>query len=199
MALIYPTLPGIAFDCTKKPTWSTDIQKAKSGRETRIRWQSRPRWEFTLVYEFLRDTAAANELQTLLGFYNQVSGAYQAFLFVDPDDNTAVGQTLGVGDGTSKAWTMIRTAGGAVETVGAVTALTAVYINGVVTTAYSLSGVTITFNNPPADGAVLSADFTYAFVCRFQADDDMEVLKFAKQLWEAKTVNLISLIGEVIT
>ncbi len=48
MALVFPTLPGLAWSVTKSPTFQTRIQRAVSGRElgrstTRIRSGS-SRW-----------------------------------------------------------------------------------------------------------------------------------------------------------
>ncbi|MDG3442475.1 DUF2460 domain-containing protein [Nitrospirillum amazonense] len=191
MVAYYPTLAGIAFGVTKTPSWNTNIQTAVTGHEVRIAQQARPRYQFTLVYEFLRDTAAANELATLLGFYNQRKGAFGTFVFVDPDDNTAGGQAIGVGDGSSRTWNAVRTAGGSVEVVGYITGMTGVYVDGA-PAAYSYAGNSVTLNSAPANGAVVTADFTYGYVCRFK-DDQLELSKFAAQLWEAKTVTLISL------
>ncbi|MEC4591597.1 DUF2460 domain-containing protein [Nitrospirillum amazonense] len=192
MTSIYPTLSGLGFSVTKKPTWSTKIATAASGRETRMAMWSAPIWEFTLTYDFLRDTAAANELKQLLGFYLQMQGAFTPFLFQDPDDGQATAQTIGVGDGASTSFTLVRTFGGYVEPVGGVIGGVTVYFNGArQTSGYSVAGSVLTFASPPVSGTVISADFQYAFLCRFK-DDGLEFEKFAAQLWQAKQVNLIS-------
>lgn len=197
MSAIYPTLPGKTFGTVKSPTFSTNVQTANGGSETRIENWPWPRWKIKLVYNFLRDTAAANEFRTLLGFFLQMKGAAKSFLFVDPDDYVASGQTIAVGDGSTRGFTMVRTFGGFVEPVWAITALTAVYLDGVPTAAYSLSGNTLTMNAAPGNGVVLAADFTFAFVVRFQ-DDHVDPEKFAYRLWSLGEVNLYSLF-EVIT
>ncbi|MEC4589504.1 DUF2460 domain-containing protein [Nitrospirillum amazonense] len=192
MTAIYPALPGLGYSATKKPTFSTKIATAASGRETRMAMWSAPIWEFTLTYDFLRDTAAANELKQLLGFYLQMQGAFTPFLFQDPDDGQATAQTIAVGDGSSSSFTLVRTFGGYVEPVGGVIGGVTVYVNGTrQTSGYSVAGNVLTFSSPPANGAVLTADFQYAFLCRFK-DDGLEFEKFAAQLWQAKQVNLIS-------
>ncbi|WP_049974122.1 DUF2460 domain-containing protein [Azospirillum sp. B4] len=83
MTVIYPALAGLGYSVIKKPTWSTKIATAVSGRETRMAFWSAPIWEFQLSYDFLRDTVTANELKTLMGFYLQMQGAYGSNLFVD--------------------------------------------------------------------------------------------------------------------
>lgn len=193
MPLIYPTLPGLAFSVQKTPTWSTKTNTAASGRETRVALWQYPIWNFQLVYEFLRDAAAYNELKQLMGFYLQCQGAFGTFLFVDPDDCQTTGQAIGVGDGASTAFTMIRSLGGFVEPVGGVTALSAVYLNGTsrAPASYSVSGATLTFTAPPPAGAVITADFQFAFLCRFK-DDTLTFEKFMAQLWQVQQLNLIS-------
>ena len=66
MALIFPTLPGLAWSVTKTPTFQTRIQRAASGRESRALDYPYPLWQFALVYDFLRDDPAAgyDELRT---------------------------------------------------------------------------------------------------------------------------------------
>lgn len=193
MPLIYPTLPGLAFSVQKTPTWSTKTTTAASGRETRVALWQYPIWNFQLVYEFLRDAAAYNELKQLMGFYLQCQGAFGTFLFVDPDDCQATGQAIGVGDGATIAFTMIRSLGGFIEPVGGVTALSAVYLNGTpqAPASYSVSGATLTFTTAPPAGAVITADFQFAFLCRFK-DDTLTFEKFMAQLWQVQQLNLIS-------
>ena len=79
MALIFPTLPGLAWSVTKTPTFQTRIQRAASGRELRALDYPYPLWQFALVYDFLRDDPAAgyDELRTLLGFFMLCQGAFR--------------------------------------------------------------------------------------------------------------------------
>ena len=100
MALIFPALPGLAWNVTKSPTFQTRIQRAVSGRELRALDYPYPLWQFTLVFDFLRDDPAAgyDELRTLMGFYMLCQGAYGTFLFQDPSDDRVSGQPIGTGD-----------------------------------------------------------------------------------------------------
>jgi hypothetical protein len=67
-----------------------------SGRELRALDYPFPLWQFTLVFDFLRDNKAAgyDELRTLMGFYMLCQGAFGTFLFNDPTDNQVVGQVI---------------------------------------------------------------------------------------------------------
>src|SRR5215813_12655610 len=86
MALIFPALPGLAWSVTKSPTFQTRIQRTVSGRELRALDYPYPLWQFTLVFDFLRDNPAAghDELRTLMGFFMLCQGAFGTFLFQDP-------------------------------------------------------------------------------------------------------------------
>jgi len=88
MALVFPTLPGLAWSVTKTPTFQTRIQRAASGRELRALDYPYPLWQFALVFDFLRDnpTAGYDELRTLMGFFMLCQGAFGTFLFRDPSD-----------------------------------------------------------------------------------------------------------------
>ena len=103
MALIFPTLPGLAWSVTKTPIFQTRIQRAASGRELRALDYPYPLWQFALVYDFLRDNPAAgyDELRTVLGFFMLCQGAFGKFLFRDPSDCEVTGQQIGIGDASN--------------------------------------------------------------------------------------------------
>jgi hypothetical protein len=114
---VFPTLPGLKWGSVKTPTWSTKVLTAVSGRETRGSFQSYPRWRFTLAYEFLRGGNGFNELQDLVGFFNQRGGSFDNFLYRDPADYTVADQALGVGDSATAEFRFVRAQGGFVEPV----------------------------------------------------------------------------------
>jgi hypothetical protein len=165
--LTFPSLPGLGWSVTKAPKWSTRVQKAISGRKLRIVDQVVPIWEFTLVYNYLRDKwdvrgpaglgAGYDELRTLAGFFLQMQGQFQSFLFSDPTDNLIAGQVIP--PATSIILTAVVNAGGSGYVTGDLIApaggsgtpavYTAVASGGVLTAVANLS--------PPDPGA-------YAFV-----------------------------------
>jgi hypothetical protein len=129
-----------------------------------------------------------------MGFFLQLQGQFGTFLYVDPDDNTATGQAFATGDGTTTSFTMTRSLGGFLEPVGWVASIANVYLNGVAQppSAYSLTAPnTLVFASAPASGATVSADFSYAFNCRF-LDDQMDFEEFMASLWRLESMKFRS-------
>lgn len=204
---IFPTLPGLAWSVTKAPRFATRIQRAVTGRELRVVDQAAPTWTWTLTYSLLRDKwdtrspgglgAGYDELRTLAGFFLQQQGAFQPFLFDDPSDDSVTAQLLGIGDGITTGFQLVRGMGGFSESIAAPNIVSAVYFNGVLQAAaqYSVdadSGL-VTFVAPPPAGISVTADFTYYFRVRF-AEDTAEFENFMFQLWQLKQVKLQSVV-----
>ena len=203
MALIVPALPGLAWSVTKSPTFQTRIQRAVSGRELRALDYPYPLWQFTLVFDFLRDNPAAgfDELRTLMGFFMLCQGAFGTFLFQDPSDDRVSGQQIGTGDTLRTVFQLQRTmgktlpGGGFLEPIVAPKVVTAVYFNGVVQNpaGYSVDPMTglVTFNVAPGSGLIITADYSYYFRCRF-VDDSYAFENFMFRLWQLKKLTFIS-------
>ncbi len=195
-----PALPGLSWSRKKKPAFSTRVASHSSGREVRVALMSYPLYEFEANYSGLSSSASAfaglgaSSLQSLMGFFLQLQGQFGTFLYADPDDNTVAGQGIGVGDGSTTVFQFSRALGGFAEPVGWVTALSNVYLNGVAQSgsSYSLAPPnTLTFTAAPESGVVVSADFSYAFQCRF-VDDDMEFEEFMANLWKLESMKFRS-------
>jgi uncharacterized protein (TIGR02217 family) len=198
---VFPTLSGQGWSVHKKPTFSTIIASHASGREVRDALYDNPIWQFELTFDGLDGTATgtngglgAQSLQSLMGLFLACQGQYGAFLYSDPTDHAAAAQAIGTGDGSTTTFTLSRSLGGFVEPVGWATHVSAVYLNGTaqgsgwsVTTPNSL-----VFATAPAAGAVVTADFTYAFLCRFDGDD-LDFEQFMLNLWKADSVKFRSL------
>jgi uncharacterized protein (TIGR02217 family) len=203
MALIFPTLPGLAWSVTKTPTFQTRIQRAVSGRELRALDYPYPLWQFALVYDFLRDAPAAgyDELRSLLGFFMLCQGAFGTFLFQDPSDFQVTGQQIGIGDASTTIFQLQRTlgtslpGGGFIEPIDAPDSVSAIYLNGIVEapTTYSVDPNTglVTFSTAPSSGLIISADFSYYFRCRF-VEDKYDFENFMYRLWQLKKLTFIS-------
>ncbi len=205
MALVFPALPGLAWNVTKAPIFQTRIQRAVSGRELRALDYPNPLWQFTLVFAFLRDNPAAgyDELRTLLGFYMLCQGAYGTFLFDDPTDDQTTGQAIGTGNASQTVFQLVRTigtalpGGGFAEPILAPNTVSAIYLNGVVQSpsSYSVDPNTglVTFTTAPASGVAITADFTYYFRCRF-TEDSYDFENFMYRLWQLKKLSFISVL-----
>ena len=86
-----------------------------------------------------------------------------------------------------------RTLGGFTDPVGWVTALNNVYLNGVAqSSGFSLTTPnTLTFATAPGAGVAITADFSYAFQCRF-LDDQNDFENFTSGLWTVQTLKFRS-------
>jgi uncharacterized protein (TIGR02217 family) len=85
--------------------------------------------------------------------------------------------------------------GGFAEPIVAPDIVTAIYLNGIVQKSeiYSVdedSGL-VSFETAPETGAIVSADFTYFFRCRF-TDDKYDFENFMHRLWQLKKISFIS-------
>jgi uncharacterized protein (TIGR02217 family) len=200
---IFPSLPGLAWSVTKTPTFQTRIQRAVSGRELRALDYPYPLWQFTLVFDLLRDnpTAGYDELRTLIGFFMLCQGAYGTFLFEDPSDYRVTGQQLGIGNASTTVFQLQRAmgatlpGGGFLEPIVAPNVVNAVYLDGITQNpgTYSVDPSTglMTFSIAPASGLIITADYSYYFRCRF-TDDSYAFENFMFQLWRLKKLTFIS-------
>jgi hypothetical protein len=196
---VYPNnLPGLGFSFHKKPRFDVRLAAHATGRETRARKYQRPLFDFELTYDGLDATTTniygglgAQSFQTLAGFFLQMQGRFAPFLFIDPTDNAVVGQALGTGDGSTTDFPFVRSIGGYVGPVDAVTIVTGVFLNGVrQLSGWSLSAVNVlTFNAAPAAGVVVTASFAYGYAVRF-SDDVEDFEEFMSMLMAVKTVKL---------
>ncbi len=189
---IFPTLPGMSWNVVKQPEFSTIIHRAISGKEIRGCFWSYPLWTFKLSFEVIRNDAT-NELKTLMGFFLQRQGSYDTFLFEDPDDKAVTGQTIGMGNGTTTMFQLVRTFGGFTEPIFNLNGSPSIYLNGVLqTSGYSVGSTGIvTFATAPGNGVAVTASFNYYFRVRF-THDLAEFSKFMKDLWELKKCEFVS-------
>jgi uncharacterized protein (TIGR02217 family) len=188
---VFPTLPGLAWNIRKRPTWKTRIQRSVGGWETRLAQQLYPIWEFELPYEFLRSAGGYTELQTLMGFYLARQGSFDNFLYSDPTDNSVTAQQFGTGNGTTTAFQLYRTYGGFNEPVQNVNGTPSIYVNGVPTVPASISSTgLVTFTTAPAAGAALTWTGSYYYRVRF-AEDNADFNNMMQNLWELKKLNFL--------
>ena len=174
--LVFPSLPGLAWNVVRTPIWQTRTQTSVSGREVRQADWSYPRYGWELNFDFLRSDPSYGELQTLIGFINQMQGGFGTFLYTDEDDNAVNGQQIGTGDSVTVKFPLIRSFGSFIEPIGRLNSLSGVAVGGVNTVPTinyddgTESGSSLSFATPPVAGAEVVASFTYYWRCRFSAD-----------------------------
>ena len=209
---IFPELPGLKWDTTKKPQWSTKIHETTSGKETAAAYWSCPKWFFSLSYEFLDESELVRDLQTIGGFFLSRKGRFDSFLFRDPSDYKVEGQVLGIGDGVRTSFQIVRSFGNFVEPIknvkgaiytginvsGGVPLLPfppdspIILVNGIVPKDYTITTAgLLTLLVAPPIGSVISADFSFYFRCRF-LQDEAEFSEFMAELWELKKLEMVT-------
>jgi len=195
---IFPTLPGIVWPVGRKPVFSTQVNRAVSGKDTRFGFYAAPVWIRTLSFDegrggFLTQT----HYDTIVAFFMSRLGALESFLFNDVLDNTATTENFGTGDGATTAFQLRRSLGGFYENVKDVNGTPSIYKNGTlqtVTTDYTIGSTgLVTFTAPPAVNAVLTWTGAYYWRVRF-AQDQLDFEEFLSKLLELKTLELISVL-----
>lgn len=187
--LTFPTLAGLEWNVTRQPIWSTTKRESVSGRQFRVANYSYPRYRYTMSFSKLRQGGTFTELAQLVSLFNNCYGDFDTFLYTDPDDNTVTAQAVGVGDGFTKVFQLVRTFAGFVEPVYGLNGAPQIYVNGVLktlTTDYTLSinGLLTFVVAPPAAQAVTWTGTYYRRVNFSQGV--MEFNKFMQNLWELK-------------
>lgn len=207
----YPTLEGLAFDVVKSPSFPIGMDTADNGSEVRIAFSAYPIWNWRLKYTYLPDApmngTTASDLRALMGFFQLVHATQASFAFRDPDDNAVVGQQLGVGDGFTTTFTLVRTIGLGTnvitEPVGYVDSASSpnIYLNGTLqstSTWFLINGINTTqrirFDTAPAAGRIVTADIAYFYKARM-AEQKLDFDKFANLFWESSEVNVQSLLS----
>jgi hypothetical protein len=195
----FPSLPGQGWSVHKKPKFSTIVASHVSGREVRDALWQYPIWEFELTYDALASDSTsypglgAQSLQNLMGLFLQCQGQLATFLYVDPTDNSANAQMIGIGTGSQTVFTVVRALGGFFEPVGWVTSIASVSLNGVnQPSGWSLTTPnTLVFTSAPGAGVAVAASFSYAFQCRF-LDDSEDFEQFMQNLWALRSLKFRS-------
>lgn len=202
----FPTLSGLAWPVTRTPKWQTRTQNSVSGKRLNIADWSYPKHRWSVVYNFLRGASPTYvEWQTLEGFFGQMKGSWDSFLYTDPRDYTVTASTIGTGDSTDRDFQLIRTFGstlfGYSEPILAPLAVSALVVAGTsyTSTQYVLQqwGSTapgmVTFSTfAPSTGQAITASFTYAWPVSFD-QDTLDFEEFVKQIWALKSVSWTSL------
>ena len=216
---VFPYLPGIAYPVEKLiGLYDTSKQIAMSGKEARFAYRTQPRYQYILSIDLLDSTgkwtgAVSYTQQALQAFYNSTLGSQGIFNFWDVDDNTAITQSFGNGDGTTTSFQLARaiggysdyiyspiTAGGSVivtnpyspGTTNAPYSVPLIYIGGVLKTLgadYTIGSTGIvTFTTAPAPAAALTWTGCYYWPCNFD-DDSISMSKIFVGGWKVKKLS----------
>jgi hypothetical protein len=196
-----PTLPNGSrgWDIGKYPVFNTIVQTPASRRgETRISTTPYCTWEFQMSFPYVKGTFndATSYLNQVTGFYMQMQGQANSWLYDDTQDNSITAPvTFGTGDGVTKAFQLTRPIGGYQDIIQNINGVPSVYINGVLTSAYGINSLgLVTFNTVPATNAVLTWSGKYFFRCRFNNDSLDQLKQIFTNHWTIKTLDWTSVI-----
>jgi uncharacterized protein (TIGR02217 family) len=170
--------PDISYGAVGGPAWSTTVVTTVSGHERRnANWsQARGRWNVA------HGLKKREQVAELIAFFRARRGRAYGFRFKDWTDYQALAQTLGVGDGTTTTFQLVKHYASGTELVTRtitkpVAGTAKLYRDGVLATSgWSVDVTTgvVTFTTAPATGVVVTADFDFDVPARFDTDQ-MEI------------------------
>ncbi len=207
---VFPTLKGRDITIDRTSMFSTRKPKAVSGKIVSIAQWASPLYQWTVTFNFLRTglfgPSTFTELEQLRGFFEKLKGAFDSFLFQDPNDNVVVGQAIANTSGLlATTYQLQRTSGGATAPILApnLGATFNLYVNAVLKTQgvdYSVTDwssgtpglVTFLAGHVPAAALPITADFSYYFPCSFD-DDTMDFGRFGQNIYKLDKQTFTSL------
>lgn len=166
--------PDISYGASGGPGYSTTVVTTVSGHERRnANWAAaRGRWN---VAHGLRKR---EQVAALIAFFRARRGRAYGFRFRDWTDYQALAQLIGVGDGATKTFKLIKryASGGEIETriiAKPVPGTVKITLDGVeAASGWSVNTATglVTFTTAPATGVQVTADFEFDVPVRFDSD-----------------------------
>lgn len=189
--LILPQFQGWGYKKTITPIWNTQTYESQSGRETRIQKWKYPRYEIKLTYNFMTDntiegtTLDKGDVERMQGFFNQVGGSFEDFLYFDDTENSVENQVFGVGDGQTTQFQLVRNHPYWAEPVNGINTNEPpkIFVNGIEAECEVDAYGVVTFEEPPEAEAQLSWTGHYYFRVRF-SEDQLDLSRTWNGLWE---------------
>lgn len=163
------------------PERATDIVTLASGREERNSRWAHSRRRYNAGYGI----KSRADMQAVLAFFEERRGRFHSFLWRDALDYAATDEAIGIGDGTTVAFQLTKKYGADFDPylrpiTKPVAESVVVKVDDIVT-AVSVDALTgiVVFAAPPAEGAAITASFTFDVPVRFDTDRlDIELSSF---------------------
>ncbi len=190
----FPAIDTLAWAVTYSPVFSTATGMHVSGKEVRAGRYRDPLWSIELNYGLLRLASPDEELQAVVGFFEECLGEDASFYFEPPTLSPVYAEPIGIGDGSTTTFGFAVTFGGAVISPANLGAPPNIYLGGVlqadgyVFNADALAP-SVSFATAPAPGVAVTADFHWYFLCRFD-DDSADAEEFMAQLYALQSLRL---------
>jgi uncharacterized protein (TIGR02217 family) len=187
---IFPQLPGQAFGSKKTQRWDVKAQKSGSKKRKAMTSQVYPEWEIEVAYKAL----SKENIDKIMGFYGAMKGPLTPFLWRDLEDYREENIRLGIGDGMTSGFYLIRNVGGyfADRVFDVVSGTLKVYVNGTLAEYTTGDAGLIMLTKTPEAGDVISADFEYYWRVCF-ADEYTESVNIFYDLYENKKIRLVTI------
>lgn len=189
--------PDISYGATFGPEFSTDVVKNYGGGEHRNQNWAMPLYKGTVSH----GVKTKEQIKTLITFMLARRGKAFGFRFKDWADYQAHAQVLGVGNGTTRSYQLMKyytdEAGYTFERVikKPVADTVVVYADGViVTTGYNVDYINgmMHFETPPGTSkkpVQLTCDFEFDVPVRFDTDNmQINIENFNVYNWDAITI-----------
>jgi uncharacterized protein (TIGR02217 family) len=186
---------ALGRDAEVRPGFSTAIVTSAGGREQRnVRWA-----EARAHYDVGPGIRSEEDIGALLGFFRARMGPARGFRLRDPfdagsGDGTPVDQQLGIGDGTTTRFALVKHYGEQARRITRpVAGSVRVAVDGVETAGFAVEdGGWVAFDAPPESGAVVTAGFAFDVPVRF-AEDSLSVSRATFLAGTAASVPLVEL------
>jgi uncharacterized protein (TIGR02217 family) len=180
--------PDISYGASGGPGYSTSVVTTVSGHERRnANWAAaRGRWNVA------HGLKKREQVAELIAFFRARRGRAYGFRFKDWSDYQALAQSLGVGDGATTSFQLVKhyASGGAVETrliAKPVAGTVKLYRDGVESASgWSLDSTTglVAFGSAPEAGVQITADFDFDVPVRFDSDQmDVTIETYQLGTW----------------
>ncbi len=196
----FPT--DISYGATGGPTYSTDVVTMFSGHEQRNSNWKNARGKYNIA----TGVKTEEQWQALISFFRSCKGKAIGFRFKDWTDYKAKNQQIGIGDGETPEFQLVKayTSGDTVVTrkiAKPVAGTVKVYLNGQRIDHYNLRGARddysvdyttgiITFTKAPEMKVIITADFEFDVPVRFDTDElQLSIDSFNSGSWSG--INLI--------
>jgi hypothetical protein len=157
-----------------KKSFQTLMSEAESGKEQRRSKWTTPLRMFTLNFT----NRPKSEVQTLEAFFDARKGAYDSFYFKNPDDNPITAEQVTGNYQQENTDNLLK--------FPVVSGSVTIYRNGTPLSPadYTVNVTTgqISWINKPVSGSVITADYQFYYIVRFD-DDDLDIQRIAFEVY----------------
>lgn len=179
-------LNKLSWSSTKDMSWDTEVQTSGSGKVRTMTNLLLPKWTIETKFAHLTDA----EYRKLLGFVALCKGAFEPFLWKDPEDYQETKRQLPMV--TAGTYQGVMVMGDYVEPVEYIEDVM-VWVDDVLqaSTAYSIVNGCVVFKTAPSATAIVKASYTYWWKVMFKGDG-MTIERVFQNINRSKSFKLVT-------